>query len=164
MDGLKTTGSATGKAYVNRTVDWASDFCLSDGLRPFSPALREAAGPLLVAFLTAACDARGIEPEDIEEPDVKTALLGSVARLAVPEEAQREVPAVCGAFLASLEAAGRLGGGRVLGAFARALTGSYQEAASGKAKPLVRAGSKIGRNDPCPCGSGRKYKNCCMGK
>jgi uncharacterized protein len=23
---------------------------------------------------------------------------------------------------------------------------------------------KIGRNDPCPCGSGRKYKNCCLGK
>ncbi len=25
-----------------------------------------------------------------------------------------------------------------------------------------RAGSKIGRNDPCPCGSGKKYKNCCL--
>jgi len=24
--------------------------------------------------------------------------------------------------------------------------------------------SKVGRNDPCPCGSGRKYKNCCEGK
>ncbi len=24
--------------------------------------------------------------------------------------------------------------------------------------------TKIGRNDPCPCGSGKKYKNCCMGK
>jgi tetratricopeptide (TPR) repeat protein len=23
---------------------------------------------------------------------------------------------------------------------------------------------KVGRNDPCPCGSGRKYKNCCQGK
>lgn len=23
---------------------------------------------------------------------------------------------------------------------------------------------KIGRNDPCPCGSGKKYKHCCMGK
>jgi len=23
---------------------------------------------------------------------------------------------------------------------------------------------KIGRNDPCPCGSGKKYKNCCLGK
>ena len=24
--------------------------------------------------------------------------------------------------------------------------------------------SKIGRNDPCPCGSGRKYKKCCLHK
>jgi uncharacterized protein YchJ len=23
---------------------------------------------------------------------------------------------------------------------------------------------KVGRNDPCPCGSGKKYKNCCLGK
>ena len=23
---------------------------------------------------------------------------------------------------------------------------------------------KVGRNDPCPCGSGKKYKNCCMNK
>jgi uncharacterized protein len=22
--------------------------------------------------------------------------------------------------------------------------------------------SKVGRNDPCPCGSGKKYKQCCM--
>jgi uncharacterized protein len=24
--------------------------------------------------------------------------------------------------------------------------------------------AKIGRNDPCPCGSGKKYKKCCLGK
>ena len=30
-------------------------------------------------------------------------------------------------------------------------------------KPLVKA-EKIGRNDPCPCGSGKKYKQCCLGK
>lgn len=24
--------------------------------------------------------------------------------------------------------------------------------------------TKVGRNDPCPCGSGKKYKNCCYGK
>ncbi len=29
-----------------------------------------------------------------------------------------------------------------------------------KAKP-VRLGPKVGRNDPCPCGSGKKYKQCC---
>lgn len=27
--------------------------------------------------------------------------------------------------------------------------------------PRRREGPKIGRNDPCPCGSGRKYKHCC---
>ena len=26
----------------------------------------------------------------------------------------------------------------------------------------VKPGQKVGRNDPCPCGSGKKYKNCCM--
>ena len=26
---------------------------------------------------------------------------------------------------------------------------------------IVRDGAKIGRNDPCPCGSGKKYKKCC---
>lgn len=31
----------------------------------------------------------------------------------------------------------------------------------GKKKPFVRKNKKVGRNDPCPCGSGKKYKNCC---
>ena len=30
-------------------------------------------------------------------------------------------------------------------------------------KPVVKK-DKVGRNDPCPCGSGKKYKNCCLGK
>ena len=32
-----------------------------------------------------------------------------------------------------------------------------------KAQPR-RASQKVGRNDPCPCGSGKKYKHCCMKK
>jgi SEC-C motif-containing protein len=28
-------------------------------------------------------------------------------------------------------------------------------------KTVVRTSPKVGRNDPCPCGSGRKYKKCC---
>jgi SEC-C motif-containing protein len=29
-----------------------------------------------------------------------------------------------------------------------------------KARPVVRDAPKVGRNDPCPCGSGKKYKRC----
>lgn len=28
-------------------------------------------------------------------------------------------------------------------------------------RTVRRAQAKVGRNDPCPCGSGKKYKNCC---
>lgn len=31
----------------------------------------------------------------------------------------------------------------------------------GQSVTVVRQGPKVGRNDPCPCGSGKKYKNCC---
>jgi preprotein translocase subunit SecA len=34
-------------------------------------------------------------------------------------------------------------------------------AALSGAKPVVREAPKVGRNDPCPCGSGKKYKKCC---
>jgi preprotein translocase subunit SecA len=36
-----------------------------------------------------------------------------------------------------------------------------EEVAPGKPKPVKRIGKKVGRNDPCPCGSGKKYKKCC---
>jgi preprotein translocase subunit SecA len=31
-----------------------------------------------------------------------------------------------------------------------------------KKEPIRRRGERVGRNDPCPCNSGKKYKNCCM--
>ena len=43
---------------------------------------------------------------------------------------------------------------------ARASHGEESDAAETKKKPQ-RNKSDIGRNDPCPCGSGKKYKNCC---
>ena len=31
-----------------------------------------------------------------------------------------------------------------------------------KSEPIRNRGEKVGRNDPCPCGSGKKYKQCCL--
>ncbi len=31
-------------------------------------------------------------------------------------------------------------------------------------EPIINTGRRIGRNDPCPCGSGKKYKKCCLRK
>jgi preprotein translocase subunit SecA len=35
---------------------------------------------------------------------------------------------------------------------------------TGSPSPIVRSGKKIGLNDPCPCGSGVKFKKCCWRK
>ncbi|MCL2493664.1 MAG: SEC-C metal-binding domain-containing protein [Clostridiales bacterium] len=36
-----------------------------------------------------------------------------------------------------------------------------KEARADRPETVRRSGAKVGRNDPCPCGSGKKYKNCC---
>ena len=43
---------------------------------------------------------------------------------------------------------------------AKPLVASHGDESEGKKKPR-RVGKKPGRNDPCPCGSGKKYKYCC---
>jgi preprotein translocase subunit SecA len=49
--------------------------------------------------------------------------------------------------------------GRV--AFTKANETAFAGGEEETAKPVRNKGPKIGRNDPCPCGSGKKYKRCC---
>ena len=44
---------------------------------------------------------------------------------------------------------------------AKQVKGSTNEAKDQGVKKTIKKGKKIGRNDMCPCGSGRKYKQCC---
>ncbi|MFO0838464.1 MAG: SEC-C metal-binding domain-containing protein [Phycisphaerae bacterium] len=149
--------------YTREKIEnWASDFCQSDRADSIPGALRDIAPQALVEFLVAACERRQIEPDEIEVSDLKAALLERVAKLALPPDGRAATPELCAAFLESLQEEGRLGGGRSLAAYVRALRPAFEEAAGGKPKPIVNPGSKIGRNDPCPCGSGKKYKKCCM--
>lgn len=39
-------------------------------------------------------------------------------------------------------------------------TNNHQQIAIGPRQPLIKSQGKVGRNDPCPCGSGKKYKRC----
>ena len=141
---------------------WVDDFCASTRFRDHATLAREYAPEVLVRFLGAACANRDVEPADVEEADLRSGLIDGVAKMAIPESVQPDLPALCGAFLAELESAGRLSGGRRLGLFVGALSTAFAEASSVKPKPIVSPTTKIGRNDPCPCGSGRKYKKCCQ--
>ena len=57
------------------------------------------------------------------------------------------------------------GGGELLGPATRAMAEAAEqnqaaEARRGVVRPTERKDDKVGRNDPCPCGSGKKYKKC----
>ena len=41
------------------------------------------------------------------------------------------------------------------------MSGPAERPAPQPSKPVRASSSKVGRNDPCPCGSGKKYKKCC---
>jgi preprotein translocase subunit SecA len=56
-------------------------------------------------------------------------------------------------------------GGELIGPATRAMAEAAEanarsEARRGVAQPVIRRDDKVGRNDPCPCGSGKKYKKC----
>jgi preprotein translocase subunit SecA len=63
------------------------------------------------------------------------------------------------AFGGGAPAAASPGGKRASDVVSEAAAAAEAQAQA-KAKP-VRTGPKVGRNDPCPCGSGKKYKQCC---
>ncbi|VAW78484.1 Uncharacterized protein YecA [hydrothermal vent metagenome] len=44
----------------------------------------------------------------------------------------------------------------------RRLFGHFLKKRHVATEPVVRSAPKVGRNDPCPCGSGKKFKKCCL--
>ncbi|HVG94797.1 MAG TPA: SEC-C metal-binding domain-containing protein [Planctomycetota bacterium] len=146
---------------VRDTIDlWVSDFLERPAARePASRVGPDAAG-VLTEFLSAAC--HGGSPADLDGGAVAHAMFDHVAEIRLSPPRRDAVPDLVAAFLSDLEDAGRLSGGRALGAQVRASAPAFRDRAEGKTPTLVRPGPKIGRNDPCPCGSGKKYKHCCL--
>ncbi|PYN61215.1 MAG: preprotein translocase subunit SecA [Candidatus Rokuibacteriota bacterium] len=82
---------------------------------------------------------------------VKAAVVERLFKVQLVRDAPMELPAVT-AWADARESRGELpqGPGR-----------SAAPAARPQAPVRTPAGEKVGRNDPCPCGSGKKYKKCC---
>ena len=149
--------------YADDKIDnWVSDFCMGESARRFSGPIVEYAQDVLSQFLAAACEVRGVDPADVGENDLRPALLGTVAAIELPQSVREQAADLCGAFLENLEDAGRLGGGRSLGRFVRAMREPFLKSSGGSKKPERRVAPKLGPNEPCPCGSGQKFKRCCQ--
>ena len=155
--------------------NWASEFAESDAMRAFCPSSREHAATIAQVFLDAACKVRGLLPNALGESDLRAGLMDGVGKLVLPPEARAEAPLLCAACVEVLQVQGRLAPGRTFAPLVRALRSAFARlpapASDTKGKhsgntqklaPIVRPAAKVGPNDPCPCGSGRKFKKCCQ--
>lgn len=85
-----------------------------------------------------------------------------VLRLQVVSREQQEAQQAASRAAAELERkiAEQRRSQRVIESHADVAATANADAVAGTRQPVTREGPKVGRNDPCPCGSGKKYKRC----
>lgn len=154
--------------FDNRWDNWSGDFVESFAAGQFDPELRNQAPAILSHF---GASVRRIDKEfpDSVSPGTFAAVLSeSMPRLALPVSVRARVPEVIARFLEYLRESGRVGEGDDWAAQVRDIARSLEErrkpggGVKGETIRKAPGASPVGRNDPCPCGSGRKFKKCCM--
>lgn len=137
--------------------DWSAEFAESTPFSLLADGLKERAPAVCAGFLRRT--------GTLTEAAARRVLLEDMPSLDLPPATREAVPEIVGTFLEWLEDTGRVAGGRSLALFIGALAPAYRERCSPtgglRIPPVVKKTPDIGRNDPCPCGSGRKYKKCC---
>ena len=137
--------------------EWAAEFADSTPFTFLPDGVKERAPAVCAGFLRRAGEGT--------EAAARRVLLEEMPALDLPPETRAAVPEIVRSFLEWLQDSGRLGDGRSLGLLVGALAPAYLERCGPKGglrlPPVVKKTPDIGRNDPCPCGSGRKYKKCC---
>jgi hypothetical protein len=139
--------------YTETVEHWVSEYLSSTTGEIRARAFGERGGAVLVAFLEGA----GVDPAALEEFNVRDGVAIGLGPLSLQAAEREATPALLEDFLAYCERAGRLSGGEALGNYAR-VTATAHLLKKQVRKPTI----KVGPNDPCPCGSGKKYKKCCM--
>lgn len=154
--------------FDNRWDNWAGDFAESFGAGLLDPAVRDLVPEILAHFGASVRKVDPSFPDDVSPGTFATVLTEVMPRLGLPDEARPMVPEVIARFLEYLRESGRVGEGSDWAAQVRAIGRSYvarlkpDGGVKGVTIRKAAGASPIGRNDPCPCGSGKKYKKCCL--
>ena len=143
-----------------------AEYAGSEHFLLMDPHAKENAEGVLHAFFTAAAGRGHASLDAFKSKDVETVLLDSMPRLALSAEAKRAVPDQLEAFFAFLKESGRFPPAGAWRMCVEAVKGKYlaslRSDGSVKGETFKKNYSDVGRNDPCPCGSGKKFKKCCM--
>ncbi len=138
--------------------DLISDYTSSEHFLFLDSKLKEHAEPLLHYWADHVSEVAN--DASVEE------ILGRMARLDVPLEVRKAIPVLLREFFEYLIATGRAPQAAKWKDLVLLAEGNYvarfRQDGSVRGETFKKNYTDVGRNDPCPCGSGRKFKKCCM--
>lgn len=147
--------------------DYISEYVESEHFLFLAPEVKEHAEGVLAAFCDRAVARGVVAMTDLTPAIVEAVLLQDMGRFDLPVAAKRALPDLLEGFFGFLRETGRVPAAGALQMCAEALAPKFRAAlrADGtvKGETIRKVSTEIGRNDPCFCGSGLKYKKCCGG-
>ena len=142
---------------MNKMSDSIRDYCSSEYFRFLDPGLKEHAESLLSYWCKEAGDPISFESMD--------AALKKVAHLDMPLSIRKEFPELLKGFLGYLSTTGKFQDTEnwkdLVSQIEVKYKNRFREDGSVRGETFRKAYTDVGRNDPCPCGSGKKFKKCC---
>ena len=153
--------------FDNRWDNWAGDFAESFAAISLEPPTRDRIGEILHHFGAAVQRIDPGFPDEVGAGTFATVFAEHLPRLNLSPSVRGDLPEVIARFFEFLQDGGRLGEGYAWAEQVRVL--AVPSAPTQPARPVLTktpirksSATAIGRNDPCPCGSGKKYKKCCL--
>ena len=138
-------------------TDSVSDYCQSQHFVLLDAQLKQNAEALLYHWAQAA-------GEDPSALTVKEAMV-NMAHLDLPLSQRQGFPELLLSFLEFLPSTGRFAmassWASVVEGASQAYQASFREDGTVRGTTVRKPVTPVGRNEPCPCGSGRKFKKCC---
>jgi hypothetical protein len=122
---------------------------------------------MVLGVFADACEQRNMcSPERFSIVDLEEVLIKNMAQMDAPLDVRRMVPKVLSGFFNYLAQSGRFPPARAWTEWVSALEEKYQskfrDDGSVRGETFKKKYTDVNRNDPCPCGSGKKFKKCCM--
>ncbi len=103
---------------------------------------------------------------ELSAEDIGRQLLGKIAALNLPHSVRQDVPKLVEAYFEYLDTSGKMPDAakwtEVMPEASAYYENYLRSDGSVKGKTIRHTLAKVGRNNPCPCGSGKKFKKCCI--
>ena len=136
----------------------------ADGAKPAAPAAPKAPAAAKAAVAKAAAPAK-VKPAAEKTDDELAAELDAISPQILAQAKEPQMRAlIINIYRQMLVAGVDINDDKAVKKWMQKHPEVLQGGQTIKVATVRHEGPKVGRNDPCPCGSGKKYKKCCEGK